>query len=267
MERTREQQKEILLVPLGKVLVDILEEIAVALRKSYHFHVRIGRSDEPDTATYSDERRQFDAEKLLPLVSGRKRESLVAVLGVVDADMFAGDKSFVFGVNRPERGAAIIALSRMREEFYKKTSKRELFLRRAVTEAIFQVGMAAGLPPCLQKKCVLLPTSSLWRLDEKGQAFCPACQARLTRKLHPETLAAEAAAGAGAPEGEVGDENRNAGPEVEKQVLPASETVPAQDEEAETPSGEAASETAPAAEEAAVHTDKSEPDEPLVADI
>jgi archaemetzincin len=202
MEKFREQQKEILLVPLGKVLVDILEEIAVALRKTYKFHVRIGRSEEPETSSYSDQRRQFDAERLLTLIQGRKRESLIAVLGVVDADMFAGEKAFVFGVHQPGRGAAVVALARLREEFYKKPNRRELFLRRAVTEAIFQVGMAAGFPPCIQKKCVFLPTTSLWRLDEKGQWLCAACQTRLEGKLHPvhSTTPAPAAPSGGEPQ-------------------------------------------------------------------
>jgi predicted Zn-dependent protease len=185
MDRSHESTKEILLVPLGKVLMDILEEIAVALRKTYKFHVRIGRSEEPDTATYSDPRRQFDADKLLSLLAIRKREQLVAVLGVVDADMFTGEKSFVFGVQAAEKGVALIALSRLREEFYRKPPKRELFFRRAVTEAIAQVGWAAGMPPCVQRKCVLQASTSLWRLDEKGQALCADCAARWEAKFQP----------------------------------------------------------------------------------
>lgn len=185
MERPRETNKEILLVPLGKVLMDVLEEIAVALRKTYKLHVRIGRSEEPDTSTYLDDRRQFDADRLLTVLGPRKREQLAAVLGVVDADMFIGEKSFVFGANLPGRGAAIVALARLREEFYKKTPKRELFLRRAVTESISQVGWAAGLPPCPQKKCAVAPSPTLWRLDEKGQTLCPESWALWEPKIMP----------------------------------------------------------------------------------
>jgi len=183
MDKKQGQQREILLVPLGKVLMDILEEIAVALRKTYKMHVRIGRSEEPETSAYLDSRRQFNADSLLTIVSARKRDVLAAVLGVVDADMFSGEKAFIFGVHLPERHAAVLALARLREEFYKKPGKRELFFRRAVTEAIFQVGMALGLPPCAQKKCVLQPGTSLWRLDEKSQNLCVDSQARLEEVL------------------------------------------------------------------------------------
>jgi predicted Zn-dependent protease len=174
MQRAKMVQREILLLPIGKILVDILEEIAVALRKIYGVHVRIGRSEEPETSTYSDERRQFNAEKLLAMAINRKRENLLVVLGVVDADMFLGDKTFIFGVHDTLHGAAVLALARLREEFYRKKSKRELFLKRAVTESIFQVGRALGLI-CQQKKCIMQEGTTLWCLDEKEQKFCSSC--------------------------------------------------------------------------------------------
>lgn len=264
MDKARDAQKEILLVPLGKVLVDILEEIAVALRKTYKLHVRIGRSEEPDTVMYSDERRQFDAQRLLALIAGRKRDNLVAVLGVVDADMFSGEKSFVFGVNAPERGAAVLALARLREEFYKKPGKRELFLRRAVTEAIFQVGQAQGLPACQQKKCVMLPVSSLWKLDEKGQTMCETCLRRLSAGFGAR---AAMPAATGSESGGV-DEDPAPGPETETRVLPdlTRAAGPQTEDESEIPAAIIEPENPPAAEELAVHPERTGPDEPLIAD-
>ncbi len=267
MERLREQRKEILLVPIGRVLVEILEEIAVALRKAYQFHVRIGRSEEPDNEMYSDERRQHKASSLLNLLAGRRRDSLVAVLGVVEGDMFAGDKSFVFGINLSGQRVGVIALARLREEFYKKRGQRELFLRRAVTEAICQVGLAAGIPSCSQKKCVLLPTSTLWRMDEKGQSFCELCRERMELKLHPERSAAsKTEAEAVAP---IEIETIGQGPEGEASVAPQMEehqTRPEPEDESQVSAEIIEPEGPPAAEEAALHTQNEDTDEPLVAD-
>ncbi len=264
MERLREQRKEILLVPIGRVLVEILEEIAVALRKAYQFHVRIGRSEEPDNEMYSDERRQHKASSLLNLLAGRRRDSLVAVLGVVEGDMFAGDKSFVFGINLSGQRVGVIALARLREEFYKKRGQRELFLRRAVTEAICQVGLAVGIPPCSQKKCVLLPTSTLWRVDEKGQAFCELCRERMELKVHPERSAAAKAAVTSIKMETIGQ-----GPEGEALVAPQMEenkTRPEPEDESQIPAEIIEPEGPPPAEEAAMHTQNGDSDEPLVAD-
>ncbi len=266
MDRPNEHRKEILLVPIGKVLVEILGEIAVALRKSYKYHVHIGRSEEPETEMYSDERRQFDAEKLLKLAIARKRESLVAVLGIVDTDMFYGEKSFAYGLNRPHQGLGVMALARLREEYYHKTPDIELFQRRAVTEAIYQVGQAVGMPPCNLKKCVLLPSTTLWRLDAKGQAFCENCQARLQAKLHPQseaTLKKAAARENGA--GEAVDEGPAAETQLASTLEPAAPDKQPEDE-SEVIANLVEPEAPPAAEEAALHISGEEPEEPLVAD-
>jgi predicted Zn-dependent protease len=263
MDKSREMKKEILLIPIGKVLVEVLGEIAVALRKSYQFHVHIGRSEEPDTEMYSDQRRQYLADRLLALLATRKRDSLVAVLGVVDGDMFAGEKNFVFGLNRPGQGAAVMALTRLREDYYKKTSDAELFLRRAVTEAIYQVGMAVGLPPCPTKKCVLFPANALFGLDAKPQTFCELSQAHLAAKLHP-SLAPAKKASEGATEDAAAE-----GPESQAHLAnhlsgKADERLPEDESEMEAeliePEGPVS------AEIEALHTEGEGPDEPLVAD-
>lgn len=269
MDKGREQKREILLVPIGKILVEILEEIAVALRKTYQFHVRIGRSEEPANDTYSDARRQYEAEKLLTMMSVRKRENLVAVIGVVDADMFAGEKSFVFGVNTFNRGIGVVSLARLREEFYKKNPKRELFLRRAVTEAIFQAGLAMGLQVCARKKCVLRAISSLWNLDEKGQLLCEACQGKMESLLHPDWVEArrkEEAAKAAART--ASEEDTASGPGDEKIVPPTlkKSQLPVVEDESRVAEDILEPENPQPAEEAALHQESEGPEEPLVAD-
>lgn len=262
MERSREMKKEILLIPIGKVLVEVLGEIAVALRKSYQFHVHIGRSEEPDTEMYSDQRRQYLADRLLALLAARKRDSLVAVLGVVDGDMFAGEKNFVFGLHQAGQGAAVMALNRLREDYYKKPSDAEKFLRRAVTEAIYQVGMAIGLPPCPTKKCVLFPANALFGLDAKPQTFCELSQAHLKAKLHPAPAPVKKAPEAAA-------EDTAEGPETQARVVnhlasQAKERLPEDESEVEAELVEP--EGPVAAEVDAMHPEGEGPDEPLVAD-
>ncbi|MBN1596082.1 hypothetical protein JW933_09175 [candidate division FCPU426 bacterium] len=264
MERSRETRKEILLVPIGKVLVDILGEVAVALRKMYKYHVHIGRSEEPDTSMYSDERRQYDAERLLELASARKRESLVAILGIVDADMFAGEKNFIFGLTKPEKSISVIALARLREEYYKKPSKLELFLRRAVKEAVFQVGLALGLPACATKSCIMLPTTTLWRLDEKNQTFCTFCQTRMEKMmLMPPAAEKKKAFASQAAEIENGEVEGAKQEMVLNGTWPKEQTGKQPEDESEIAAALVQPEEAMSAEEAAMHTAAEGLEEPL----
>ncbi len=256
MQKAKMVQREILLLPIGKVLVDILEEIAVALRKLYGVHVRIGRSEEPETSAYSDERRQFSAKDLLTMAIGRKRESLLAVLGIVDSDMFYGDKSFVFGLSDSEHGAAVLALARLREEFYKKNQKRELFLRRAVTESMFQVGRALGLI-CQQKKCIMLDGTSLWHLDEKEQQFCTSCRILINKKIDQRNVRVQ----------REDLQFKNQGPDAEHVLMPEnSKKYPRLEDEAEVSMQLLEPEGPMPAELAAIHPEAEGPEEPLIAD-
>lgn len=183
MKKYHEGSKEILVIPIGKVMVDILNEITVALRKTYQCHVKLGRSEEPATDCYSDERRQFDADKLSGMLISRKSPKLIAVIGIVDADIFYGDKAFVFGMNKPNNGVALFSLTRLRNEFYGKPADIEKLMQRGVKEAIYQVAMAGNLKNCTQKKCILSAGTALWRLDDKSSKFCEMCQKKVEVRL------------------------------------------------------------------------------------
>ncbi len=256
MKNSMEGYKEILIVPIGKVMVDILNEITVALRKTYQCHVKLGRSEEPPTDCYSDERRQFDAEKLALMLEQRRHSKLMAVLGIVDGDIFYGDKAFAFCMNKPHLALAVIGLSRLRPEFYGKPADIETLMQRAVKEAIYQAAMAAGLAPCNQKKCLLSPSASLWRLDEKSPRVCESCQVKLAALL-PKTRKAQEAEN-------VNEEGPDGQPQFMEDNQPKSHDRG--DDESEISAEIMEPETPATSEEEALHAEDQELDEPMDAE-
>jgi len=52
----------------------------------------------------------------------------------------------------------------------------ELFLRRALTEAVHEVGHLLGIGHCPQPTCVMHFSNSLYDTDRKGPTFCSRCQ-------------------------------------------------------------------------------------------
>lgn len=255
MKRNQDNSKEILIIPLGKVMVDILNEITVALRKTYTCYVKLGRSEEPPTDCYSDQRRQYDAEKLITMLEQRKNPRLLAVIGVVDADIFLGEKAFVFGVNKPSSGAGLLSLTRLRPDYYGKPADIEKVMQRAVKEAIYHAALAAGIKNCPQKKCILAPGTALWRLDEKSPRFCESCRKKIEEKvLNRKKIAV--------------DENlRNEGPEAQPQVM-ESEKPSARDvvdDESQIAAEIVEPEGPASAEEEAFNPEEQKADEPLDA--
>jgi archaemetzincin len=256
MKKNTEGYKEILIVPIGKVMVDILNEITVALRKTYQCHVKLGRSEEPPTDCYSDERRQFDAEKLAQMLEQRRHSKLMAVLGVVDGDIFYGDKAFAFCMNKPQQALAVIGLSRLRPEYYGKPADIEILMQRAVKEAIYQAAMAAGLAPCNQKKCLLSPSASLWRLDEKTPRLCDVCRGKVAALMPKARKEQEAE--------NINGEGPDGQPRVMEDDQPQSHDRT--DDESEIASEMVEPEGPLASEEEALHNDGQELDEPMDAD-
>ena len=122
-------------------------------------------------------RRQYRSNIILSEVQGYavRRESLNRVLGVVDADIFVPELNFVFGEAVCPGKAALISLWRLKPEFYGEPPNMELFLERAVKEAVHEVGHTLGLRHCSRSSCVMHFSNSISDTDIKQSLFCDRC--------------------------------------------------------------------------------------------
>jgi archaemetzincin len=98
------------------------------------------------------------------------------LLAVTEADLYADGLNFVFGEAYPAARCAIISLARLKVGYPGKPFTAELFLRRALTEAVHEVGHLLGIGHCPQPTCVMHFSNSLYDTDRKGPTFCSRCQ-------------------------------------------------------------------------------------------
>lgn len=98
------------------------------------------------------------------------------LLAVTEADLYAAGLNFVFGEADSAGRCAIISLARLRGAYPGKPFTLELFLRRALTEAVHEVGHLLGLGHCPQPACVMHFSNSLYDTDRKQPRFCSRCQ-------------------------------------------------------------------------------------------
>lgn len=97
-------------------------------------------------------------------------------LGVTDVDLYVPGLNFVFGEADPGRRVCVISLARLREEFWGRASNEELFVERAMKEAVHELGHLLGLPHCPDPKCVMHFSNTLLDTDIKGRGFCERCR-------------------------------------------------------------------------------------------
>lgn len=179
---------KLLIVPIGqidrKVLNDIGQGVKGELRLDYELAQALPISEE----AYNSSRGQYLSTYFLrKLVREYSRPDL-AVLGVIDKDLYVPELNFVFGEADLAHRAAVISLIRLREEFYGKKADEALFTRRALTEAIHELGHTFGLSHCNNPHCVMFFSNSLADTDRKGYKFCPRCEQLLNERWYDVLL-------------------------------------------------------------------------------
>jgi archaemetzincin len=169
----------ILLVPFGEIDKKVIEKLQVDLGKIFNKQVGAGQGmPHPDDA-YNKKRNQYLSTALLKtLMEQKEYRAYGKVLGVVDQDLYVPELNFVFG--EAGQKAAVISLTRLRQEFYRLPQDQNLFYKRALTEAVHELGHTYGLGHCRNPGCVMFFSNSLMDTDRKGPEFCPECKTKLS---------------------------------------------------------------------------------------
>jgi archaemetzincin len=94
------------------------------------------------------------------------------VLGVIDVDVFASGLNYVFGEAYMLGKAALISLWRLKPDFYGETAGSDVFVSRALKEAVHELGHTLGLHHCEKGFCVMHFSNSILDTDKKQSLFC-----------------------------------------------------------------------------------------------
>lgn len=171
---------QITLVPVGEVDGSILVAIGRALGEQFAASFSVASPLRHPDYTYNSRRGQYLSDAILAELS-QLDVSADRILGVVDLDLYTPDLNFVFGQASLGGRVALVALPRLRPEFYGHPPDEDLFRERTIKEAIHELGHTFGLGHCPHRTCVMHFSNSLPDTDFKGKDFCPLCRAQLER--------------------------------------------------------------------------------------
>ncbi len=167
------------LLPVGQVNHNFLTNLCQKLNTTFSNTTCTVIDDGlplPEKA-YNKERRQFDSNFILNQIHlyAAMQSRFGRVLGVVNVDIFVSELNYVFGEAFTPGRTALISLFRLKPEFYGDPVDEELFLERAVKEAVHELGHTYGLKHCPNPTCVMHFSNSIADTDKKQSLFCDRC--------------------------------------------------------------------------------------------
>jgi archaemetzincin len=175
-------EKVLYLVPIGKVDEDILTVLCEALEGVFLTPCEVSPAQPSPSYAYNERRQQYLSSSILREMGELSLPGAYRLLGVVDLDLYVPELNFVFGQASLKGKEAIIALPRLRQAFYGLPETPDLFRKRAVKEAIHELGHTHGLPHCPDRLCVMHFSNSLRDTDIKDSSFCRNCRQELGRQ-------------------------------------------------------------------------------------
>lgn len=173
--------KYICILPVGDIKEDILNSLGKGVEEVFGLLYRISPPINISDFSYNAERKQYNAEDIIAEIAETTPVSAKKLLGVIDVDLFVPGLNFVFGI--AQANSAVISLARLNPEFYHMEQDEILFRKRALKEAIHELGHTYGLHHCPEKTCVMHFSNCLEDTDMKSMYFCRNCCMITGRKL------------------------------------------------------------------------------------
>ena len=97
------------------------------------------------------------------------------LIGLVDADISESEDDFIYNREEFNRRMGIVALTRLRPEFYKLPANDALFPARVLKLILREIALLLGLGLCQDKKCLMYHARNLHEIDIKYPSFCLDC--------------------------------------------------------------------------------------------
>ncbi|NVM04403.1 MAG: archaemetzincin family Zn-dependent metalloprotease [Candidatus Helarchaeota archaeon] len=168
-----------LIVPLGNVEKDVLLFLTKELFDIFRIEFKISPPLDIPKSSYNSKRAQYYSSILLSYLKRSAGTKFDLILGVIDEDLYVPQLNFVFGEAELNGNAAIISLTRLRQEFYGLPGNKNTFYQRTIKEAVHELGHVFGLHHCRNPGCVMFFSNSLFDTDRKEKHFCKNCLKKL----------------------------------------------------------------------------------------
>ncbi len=155
-------RKTFVLQPLGEIASPTLDRMVEYAAAFFGLEARRAPVRPLFEKAYVGTRAQYNSSMILGELAEHAPADAVVTLGVVDVDLFARGKKFVFGESSLDGRAGIFSLARL-----------EGSERRALKLLTHEAGHLLSLAHCVTHRCVMQGSNSLEESDGQPLHLCP----------------------------------------------------------------------------------------------
>lgn len=113
----------------------------------------------------------------LALLSNSDQQKFL--VGLVNADITENEDDFIYDREDQHRRMCLVALSRLRPEFYTLPADEAVFQARILKLILRETALLLGLGLCQDKKCLMSYARNLHEIDIKYPSYCLDCWPKL----------------------------------------------------------------------------------------
>ena len=175
------ERQRIILVSCGLFEKKLTGRVAEDVSRELHYPVELKDCSLDISNFYNPERRQYDAIKLLNMITLQAPTDAVKVIGMVRVDLYIPILTYIFGQAALNGYTGVASLYRLRNEHYGLEPDYGLLIERFSKVIIHELGHTFGLIHCSNPVCVMRSSTYVEDLDQKEKRFCHRCRAELNR--------------------------------------------------------------------------------------
>lgn len=188
MKPTRSSHEYVIRVlPIGEIEAEFLRRLMKGLEETFEgVQTRLETPLDLQANWCNPDRSQYQSTRILESLSRLARHIGVdKLLGVTEVDLYVPSLNFVFGEAECPGDVAVISIFRLDPKFYGQGNGALVF-RRALKEAVHELGHTFGLVHCRNSSCVMSFSNSIYDTDRKRERFCNRCSELVMRSIGRE---------------------------------------------------------------------------------
>lgn len=168
--------RAVTIFPIGEIDSSILDFISKSIDETFPLTTtRLPNHNLSSIIPFSQYGNRYNSTSIFHYITKNISVDTLKLLAITEADLYSPIFSTLYGEAQLGGKCALVSLYRLRQEYYNLPPDQNIFLSRLYKVVIHEIAHTFGLIHCIDKNCIMYPSSNIIDIDVKSPLFCPTC--------------------------------------------------------------------------------------------